>query len=1121
MAQHEMRAQIVVSGKEDGSLTQLGNKLQGMAMQIQGISNAAMDFMKESVDTYRNYEDGILETRSVLQSTYTSVNSLERDMQNIEKAAQHWAETTIFTTDDVANSIANAAHAGWDYNKIIEGMPSAMLIAQAGHLELADGVDYLTKMMAATGTAFEDSEGFVNEWAKAADLAATDIDEIGQAFLKLGTASRLAETNEELFAFMSVLAESGTTGAVAGTAIRNVMARIAAPTNKAEEAMLALGLSEEEAADALSELDETSTEAYQRLTEMGFSAYDTEGKLRPFKDIITDMNIMLGDMDEKSRNDFLKQLFGTKSFAYAMTLLDAANDGSLTSIYEAILGVRDTDYAEQKSQTVMSGLTGAVEIMNSKWQEFHRKVGETFSNPMKWGINILDGFIDGLNDMSPVALSGLTGAISTIAVSAPALMTAGIAAKMIGSLGIASALPWVGTAAAIVAATAAFNEFVDSRYEGQFGSMNLETDPLNQYLKGLDTTFSNLATNANTWRESMSTALEQYTTASVSLSSDLLTSMITGTTLTDDDITNLTDLGASMHDALVSGIENGTAESMSWFEALFSYGEKNPNDNAAYNDLILAYNTQYNTALVEAQKLGKSLGSAISDAVKDGIISGDEYQTISELMQKYNEAMEMYSNAERAGELNQMLQSAQSVSWDSYADWASETTNNYKNKVAELDSQYWYEYGKAESLYRSLIDKGEINPTTGKAYTEDDWLSVSQAMQTQYNSAKGDYTSGYEQAIMNATQAVLMSGGMWDAFEFLRGFNGVLTNDQLNQLQNQEGLLDSMTAFNESFARISGLISPFMAGMGIDVNAWKEWIPMLIEAGNTNGTGNTDVDEQYEAERRFMTGEGLETPGDTDIKPLSDLAFFANGMIQNEIDSFRDLVSYIGDPARGFREVLDSSFASEKDAANDVSHYVGSFLSNLFGGSAHADEYSRSDIAGFSRVTDNGSGQALKSQTESLFGSEITQDISVTDNGAASSLRSSIESQFSSPITQQVNVQKTGGGFLSAFAEGGRATEASIFGEAGAEWAIPEQHSERTAELLTKAAAASGFTWGELLTRNGGLNAGSSGSTTIVYSPTINAGGSDGVEKALINDKARFDKFLRERNMINASTAYA
>lgn len=92
------------------------------------------------------------------------------------------------------------------------------------------------------------------------------------------------------------------------------------------------------------------------------------------------------------------------------------------------------------------------------------------------------------------------------------------------------------------------------------------------------------------------------------------------------------------------------------------------------------------------------------------------------------------------------------------------------------------------------------------------------------------------------------------------------------------------------------------------------------------------------------------------------------------------------------------------------------------------------------------------------------------------------------------------------YADGGRADTASIFGEAGPEWAIPEKHTARTASLLEAAAKASGF--GSL-----GLTAGgsSSGPATIVYSPVINAQDARGVDGALREDKKRLEKWWNER----------
>lgn len=135
--------------------------------------------------------------------------------------------------------------------------------------------------------------------------------------------------------------------------------------------------------------------------------------------------------------------------------------------------------------------------------------------------------------------------------------------------------------------------------------------------------------------------------------------------------------------------------------------------------------------------------------------------------------------------------------------------------------------------------------------------------------------------------------------------------------------------------------------------------------------------------------------------------------------------------------------------------------------------------------------------------------------GDASSLASAISAYNGKTIT--VNIQGN-----RMFASGGRATEASIFGEAGPEWAIPEEHSQRTAELLDAARAASGFTWPEIISRYGGLNANPNNTPpTLVYSPTIYAQNAEGVEEKLAQDKARLEKWYAEKQMIDRMEVYA
>lgn len=173
----------------------------------------------------------------------------------------------------------------------------------------------------------------------------------------------------------------------------------------------------------------------------------------------------------------------------------------------------------------------------------------------------------------------------------------------------------------------------------------------------------------------------------------------------------------------------------------------------------------------------------------------------------------------------------------------------------------------------------------------------------------------------------------------------------------------------------------------------------------------------------------------------------------------------------------------------------------------------------------DGDVSGLIAAIEAVDGMRISVKVNasgLSSLGGGSSSKSKSSSSISSSLKNMVSSAKSKLGY----AEGGRATEASIFGEAGPEWAIPEEHSDRTASLLDQARKASGFTWGDLINRNGGLNGTPNNKTVnLTYAPTINAGNADGVERALASDKNRLMAMLRsmmdEMNMRDDAEVYA
>lgn len=168
----------------------------------------------------------------------------------------------------------------------------------------------------------------------------------------------------------------------------------------------------------------------------------------------------------------------------------------------------------------------------------------------------------------------------------------------------------------------------------------------------------------------------------------------------------------------------------------------------------------------------------------------------------------------------------------------------------------------------------------------------------------------------------------------------------------------------------------------------------------------------------------------------------------------------------------------------------------------------------------------VEGNTEDLSGKIEDQDnreITTIVTGDTSALSSAINSMNGRTVTVGVSTGSVGGAVRFArYAEGGRADIASIFGESGPEWAIPEEHTERTASLLNAAREASGFTWPDLLERFGGLNSNANNvPSTLVYSPVIHANDAAGVDKALIADKDRLNRWYEDKKRMDGWEVYA
>lgn len=1024
----QLRADIVIGGKTDNSFTQLGDALEKMGGQINGISRQLIDFGKESTSTYIDYEDAMLDAQVALRTQYETTGDLAKVMQQLDKAAMKWASDSRFTTLDVAEAISNAAHAGWDLEKIMAGVPEAMKIALAGGMDLSQGLEYLIDISNAAGMNFDELAGFVDMWAFAANRSSTTIPEMGAAMQKMGATMQFVKGDMAgLGVMLAVLANNGAKGTEAGTLLRNSMIRLIAPTKSAAEAMEGLGLS----GDVLDEIysdSETMAEAAQMLENLGFSAYDSEGNLKGFLDIWQELSRTTAGMTEQDRNKVLSAIFPTRTITGALALLEAASTG-YDGLYEALLN--GGDYADYAANVMESGLGGSLRHLESVWNTLQTIAGKELSGDVKGMLDSLSGLIDGVIAMPEGAMAGIAGAMEVIAGAGPGLVIAGGAIKAMGLIfgtGTTGKLILAGTAVAAIAN--ALEKMSEVAYEDQFGEMKLDGGTMAGFISSLGNAFDGARSQIAGYNEAIEKAVGSYTDASTGMSESILTKMLTKATLTGTDEAALYALGEQMRTALMAGIE-GSFSASETAAALFAAGqtpEEAAQSSGFVADIMALLDTGYQSAIEQAEGLSQQLRAALGSAFADKTLSAEEQANIQAIIDQYNDAMASYTSARNQTEQARALHKAQTLGLAGLNEITAMATASRDGMLTAADEEFWNTYQRVLESGNAAAARGEM--INGHAWTDAD-----------------------TQAALDA----LLYGESGDPYGGYRGITA-RTNAQYGDfLMRMYGAAIGGSDLSDVFRALAGYAD-----------------------------GQITEDEFAEYQRQYNYGQR----GDIN-RTLQTMVQAMGGM--EAIQGIADYYSAIGD--------TDSAAAYANLQAMIAMAQAGAMSS------AGNQPYGTMIAA----LEDIGLG-------DRAVNLELEPDTSALD--------AAIEAYDGRTISINLDVISTGvlgilmGRFGGLYAEGGRAATASIFGEDGPEWAIPEEHSQRTADLLSKAAAASGFTWPELLSRNGGLNAGS-GSTTLVYSPTINAGDASGVDQLLREDKRRLERWMLERDLVRSVEGYA
>ncbi|MBQ9252241.1 MAG: phage tail tape measure protein [Clostridia bacterium] len=831
MAQKTLSAVVVLGGKVDGTFGQIGNKLMEMGTLIDDVSQKLINFGKDSVDVYRGYEDSMLDAQVALATTYgRGTKELKDVMNQLDIQATQWAASTIFHTDDVANAIAQAAHANWDLEKIMDGIPAAMELAQAGGLELSESVDYIIKSTNAAGISFGDLTDFIDEWTFAANSSAGDVRQFGDAMTRMGSTMKFAKNKEELLTMLAILHDAGTTGSDAGTLLRNGLIRLIAPTKKASDVMAELGVTSDDIEEAMGETNGKAAETVKQLESMGFSAYDSQGNLKGFLDIFQDLYDVTKGMADDEKYDIWSTIFPTRTITGAMALMDACK-GDLTELYKLLMDGEAAGYGKYASETMMSGMTGAIETLNSKLEALKQLTGQQLSdqvetiagnigkvfdllssgggdNGVSSGLDLLTRIsqvigdaAEGMGKMDPAAFDALVAGLGAIAVAGPGLIGAGMGFKLVGAA-LGTHTGRIALAAiAFTALAEAANKFKEAKFKEGFGDMEIDTTELKAKLEEIQTSFTEATTGITEFQTALETATTNYETAAQKFSATALSDMLTGKTLTPEDIKAYNSLGEQAVQAVKDGITaKGDMDAEFWYALFKGTGatEKTAeevNADPIYAGILKTIQEAQTENLAEVEAAGQALRDAMTAAFKDGTISPEEYDNIKNIYRDLNEKIAQ-AQAEAQSEQDyinrrKLMDKAQNMSYSSMMAFLGDEL--IPQRDAEL--AFWEDhYGNAVYglEYQKEQKMAKAKNAAERAEIENEYDQKIRGSQAALQNMEAGINSNYDQMILGLMNTAQHESDYGDADRFWEGLvrdvsEGKLTESAARMLLQQSG----------------------------------------------------------------------------------------------------------------------------------------------------------------------------------------------------------------------------------------------------------------------------------------------------------------------------------------------
>lgn len=399
----------------------MGDRMQSAGRTMAGVGDAMTAGITAPLVAVGGYAaNAAMQFESSMSRVAGALNDPTANMDRLRDLALEMGESTVFSASEAGAAMEELAKGGLTAAQIEAGaLQTAMDLAAAGGMSLADAANSVVQSMGAFGLGAEQSGQAANALAGAASASSADVSDLTQGLSQVSAQANSAGWSiQDTTAVLGAFADAGIMGSDAGTSLKTMLQRLSAPTDAAAAMM----------------------------EELGIQTRDGEGNMLGASDMAAELSAKLGTLSSAEKDAAMQTIFGSDASRAALVMTNLGAEG----LEKYTAATNDQEAAQRMANAQMGETERAVEEMRGAVETAAIQLGTALAPAVTEAAEAVGDAAEAFSSMDGETQRMVVGIAAAAAAAGPLLSVGGRLVQFAGS-----AVSAFGAASAKMAALSA------------------------------------------------------------------------------------------------------------------------------------------------------------------------------------------------------------------------------------------------------------------------------------------------------------------------------------------------------------------------------------------------------------------------------------------------------------------------------------------------------------------------------------------------------------------------------------------------------------------------------------------------------------------------------------------